>query len=148
MLGSDLAGTCAAAGYQVQVYDLPEFDITDAAHVEQAVSGADVIVNCAAYTNVDGAERDTQIAHAVNGEAVGYLGTCAAKKRASGCSISVPISYLMALSTALMPRVMLRSRSAHTAGANWPGNNGWRPAAALIASSESSGPTVGTGRIS
>ena len=41
---------------------------------------ADVVVNCAAYTNVDSAERDVQIAHAVNAEAVGRLGACAARQ--------------------------------------------------------------------
>lgn len=80
MLGSDLAAACTARGYRVDVYDMPEFDIADPVRVEQAVSDADLVVNCAAYTDVDGAERDAQTAHAVNGKAVGCLGGCAAEQ--------------------------------------------------------------------
>ena len=41
--------------------------------VEKAVEGHRVIVNCAAYTDVDGAEREEAKAQAVNGAAVGEL---------------------------------------------------------------------------
>jgi dTDP-4-dehydrorhamnose reductase len=77
MLGSDLVATCRRQGMNPIVYDLPEFDITNAAQVRQAVAGADMIVNCAAYTNVDGAESQTELAYRVNAEAVGRLGTIA-----------------------------------------------------------------------
>ena len=74
MLGSDLAGVSRQQGYEPIVLDLPEFDITNTDHVERAVSNADLIVNCAAYTNVDGAESEAALAHKVNAEAVGRLG--------------------------------------------------------------------------
>ena len=77
MLGSDLDPACRRHGYEPIVLDLPEFDITKADHLERAVSGADLIVNCAAYTNVDGAESDAELAHQVNAEAVGRLGALA-----------------------------------------------------------------------
>lgn len=48
--------------------DLPELDITDTASVRSAleVSRPAVVVNCAAYTNVDGAESDAETAWGVN----------------------------------------------------------------------------------
>jgi dTDP-4-dehydrorhamnose reductase len=79
MLGTDLAIACAQRGLAVRVYDLPEFDITDPRQVDEAVRDADAIVNCAAYTNVDGAETHSELAHRVNAEAVGRLGEVAAR---------------------------------------------------------------------
>ncbi len=75
MLGTDLAVACQARGYQVNVYDLPDFDITNDQQCARVLSESDVIVNCAAYTNVDGAESNQALAHQVNAEAVGHLGT-------------------------------------------------------------------------
>ncbi len=80
MLGSDLAVECGRRGFQVQVRDLPEFDILNREQVAEAVDGADAIINCAAYTNVDGAENQKELAHRVNGEAVGQLGRLAAER--------------------------------------------------------------------
>ena len=77
MLGSDLVKVCRQQGLDPIVYDLPEFDITDADHLQQAVAGAEIIVNCAAYTNVDGAESQLELAYRVNAEAVGRLGAVA-----------------------------------------------------------------------
>ncbi len=79
MLGTDVAEACKQRGYGFQVYDLPEFDLTNAEQVEEAVRDAHVIINCAAYTNVDGAESHAELAHRVNAEAVGQLGELAAK---------------------------------------------------------------------
>lgn len=77
MLGTELAELCRNHGYEVRVHDLPEFDISDIEHLKRAVDAADAIVNCAAYTNVDGAESQPQLAHRVNAEAVGRLGELA-----------------------------------------------------------------------
>ena len=60
-------------------------DITDASAVREAVSGVrwgsrmDVIVNCAAYTDVDRAEEDYAAADIVNHKAVGNLAGAAAE---------------------------------------------------------------------
>ena len=80
MLGSDLAPVLVQAGYRVRVLDLPEFDLTCADHLARALNGAQVVVNCAAFTNVDQAEERFDAALAVNGRAVGALGA-AAKER-------------------------------------------------------------------
>jgi dTDP-4-dehydrorhamnose reductase len=82
MLGSDLTVACAERGFEVRAYDLPEFDITNREQVEQAVGEAGVILNCAAYTNVDGAESESALAHRINAEAVGQLGEVARERGA------------------------------------------------------------------
>jgi len=74
MLGVDVAAACSRRGYDVRIYDLPEFDITSGDHLQQAVEAADAVINCAAYTNVDGAQSQSELAQRVNGEAVGRLG--------------------------------------------------------------------------
>jgi len=74
MLGSDLALACEEQGIKSKVFDLPEFDITNSQQLKEAVASAEAVVNCAAYTNVDGAESEYDLAYAVNATAVGQLG--------------------------------------------------------------------------
>jgi dTDP-4-dehydrorhamnose reductase len=59
-------------GHEFVGYDLPELDITDPSAVEAAVAGArpDAVINCAAFTAVDAAEKQEAAALAVNGTAV------------------------------------------------------------------------------
>lgn len=80
MLGSDLAPALVRAGQQVKVLDLPEFDLTKAGDRSAALKGAQVVVNCAAFTNVDQAEERVDTARAVNGAAVGSLGAAARER--------------------------------------------------------------------
>ncbi len=77
MLGSDLAAACKENKINTTVLDLPEFDITNEQHVNKAVEGTTAIINCAAYTNVEKAESESELATKVNGEAVGSLGVIA-----------------------------------------------------------------------
>ena len=79
MLGSDIANECKVRGVSFVALDLPEFDITNEQHLRAAVKDAAVIINCAAYTNVDKAETETGLAFRVNAEAVGQLGILARK---------------------------------------------------------------------
>ena len=54
--------------------DVPEIDLRDAASIERAVQKGDTLVlNCAAWTDVDGAEAREAEASAVNGHGVGLL---------------------------------------------------------------------------
>ena len=78
MLGTDLMYRLDQAGLNTQGYDLPDFDICDRQQVSKAVDSADVIINCAAYTNVEKAESEEEIAFRVNADAVGMLGRVAA----------------------------------------------------------------------
>lgn len=49
--------------------DLPEVDITDKQAILKAVqaAAAEVVIHCAAYTDVDGCARDPELAYRVNG---------------------------------------------------------------------------------
>lgn len=72
MLGRDLMTLLGDRGVGV---DIAEIDITSLESVLKVVGRLkpDVVVNCAAYTDVDGCESDADRAMAVNGEGVGYL---------------------------------------------------------------------------
>jgi len=65
----------APAEYAVYGYDLPDFDLTDRLQVLAAMKRLQpaVIVNCAAFTNVDGCEVQEELATRVNGAGPGYL---------------------------------------------------------------------------
>ncbi len=74
MLGTDLVNICRQDGFDVKVFDLPEFDITDSKQLIETLGSTKIIINCAAYTNVDGAESEKELAYQVNAEAAGRLG--------------------------------------------------------------------------
>ncbi|MFB9236370.1 dTDP-4-dehydrorhamnose reductase [Plantactinospora siamensis] len=74
MLGRDLLAALAAhPRLAATAATRAEVDITDPDAVRAAVAGHDVVINAAAWTDVDGAERDEDAATAVNGTAVGHL---------------------------------------------------------------------------
>jgi len=72
MLGRDLS---ALLGARARGVDLNEMDITSLEDTERVVTALrpSVVVNCAAYTDVDGCESNRDLAMNVNGEAVGHL---------------------------------------------------------------------------
>jgi dTDP-4-dehydrorhamnose reductase len=65
-VGSAVAARAARDGREVLALASAQWDITDAASAERIVQAGDVVINCAAYTNVDSAESDQQAAFAVN----------------------------------------------------------------------------------
>jgi dTDP-4-dehydrorhamnose reductase len=77
-LGRTLADT-APEGVTPHLLDLPDFDITDEESVRRQVSAAapDLIVNAAAYTAVDQAEEQSDLAFAVNAAGAGHLARAA-----------------------------------------------------------------------
>jgi phosphotransferase system enzyme I (PtsI) len=90
MLGSRLFSHSPAAlvstGCEVTGLDLPEIDITDAASVTEALASLtpDVVINCAAYTDVDGAESHRDDAFMVNAVGPELLARAA---RGRGCTL-------------------------------------------------------------
>jgi len=77
MLGTDVAAVFRQRGILTANFDLPEFDITNPQLLRQTLSGAGAVINCTAYTNVEKAESESELAHKINGEAVGKLGEIA-----------------------------------------------------------------------
>lgn len=67
--------------YNFYYTDVEELDITDAAAIENYVTDnqIDIIVNAAAYTAVDKAEDEADLAHLINCTAVGNLANVAKK---------------------------------------------------------------------
>jgi dTDP-4-dehydrorhamnose reductase len=90
MLGRDLAAAAAGAGHDVVALSRAELDISDRAAVRAATNEArpDAVVNCAAYTNVDGAESEPELAHAINGDAAGHVAGAAANAGAHVVHVS------------------------------------------------------------
>jgi dTDP-4-dehydrorhamnose reductase len=76
MLGTDLA--VALAGKDVTNLTRAQLDVTDIESVHEAVAGHDVILNAAAYTNVDGAETNEAAARLINATGAANLAIAAA----------------------------------------------------------------------
>jgi dTDP-4-dehydrorhamnose reductase len=78
MLGRDLAEILGSAG-EVTAWDLPELDITRAGETREKIVGLGpgIIINCAAFTDVDGCESRPDFAFAVNAEGVRNLALAA-----------------------------------------------------------------------
>ncbi len=80
MLGRDLVARANARGHDCVGVSHAELDVTDAREVDQAVArmAPEAIVNCAAWTDVEGAEGLEAQALAVNGTGAGNLARAAA----------------------------------------------------------------------
>ena len=89
-LGRELSRLGAISPNEYTPTDIAELDITDSAAVDKffADRDVDVIVNCAAYTNVERAEDDPEAAMLLNATAVGNLAAAAKIKNATLIHIS------------------------------------------------------------
>ena len=74
--------------------DVQELDITDLEAVRKMVKeeGIDVIVNCAGYTNVEGAEDNPELAELLNAKAVEHLAV--AMKEVNGLLVHISTDYV------------------------------------------------------
>ena len=89
MLGHDVLRAGEHAGHELIAIDLPDLDITDARAVDAffARERPEGCVNCAAWTDVDGAESKEDLARAVNATGAGNLARAAAQ-------IGVPLLHI------------------------------------------------------
>jgi dTDP-4-dehydrorhamnose reductase len=80
MLGRDVASAATAAGYELIALAHTDLDIGDGDAVAAAVGDAqpDAVLNCAAWTDVDGAESRSEEAFSVNGPGAGNVARAAA----------------------------------------------------------------------
>ena len=81
MLGRDLRRVLAEQDEtRVVAATRADLDVTSPDAIREAVAGADVVLNTAAWTDVDGAETDEEAATAVNGHGAGLLAAAAGKR--------------------------------------------------------------------
>jgi dTDP-4-dehydrorhamnose reductase len=80
MLGHDVQAAADELGHETSGLTRTELDIRDADAVMQAVAELrpEAVINCAAWTNVDGAEDGYDAALAINGTGAGNVGRAAA----------------------------------------------------------------------
>lgn len=103
-LGNCLRNAAADSTDNYIFTDVADLDITDADAVSKIVKDNDinVIVNCAAYTNVDKAEDDAEFAEVLNAKAVAHLAN--AMKENDGTLIHVSTDYVFGGALGNTPR--------------------------------------------
>jgi dTDP-4-dehydrorhamnose reductase len=79
MLGHDFVVSASNAGHDVVGFDRARMDVADADAVRRQIERErpDMVVNCAAWTDVDGAEEAEEKAFAVNGTGAGNVAAAA-----------------------------------------------------------------------
>ncbi len=89
-LGNELRQCCNESANNYLFTDIAELDITNAIAVLQYIreNKIDVIVNCAAYTQVDRAEEEVELADRINRHAVASLALAATQNGATLIHIS------------------------------------------------------------
>ena len=90
MVGRALHEFCEASGDRVFAYDHAKLDIADAEGVWRAVSSnkPDAVINCAAWTNVDGCESDVERAFSANARGPENLARASRDVKATFITIS------------------------------------------------------------
>jgi dTDP-4-dehydrorhamnose reductase len=88
-VGWEIAQRAPSLGYEVLAPERATLDITDANAVMLALeqSAAAVVINAAAYTAVDQAEQQAELAYAVNREGAGHLASACAR-------LSIPLLHI------------------------------------------------------
>lgn len=90
MLGRDVVEACALRGHDVYPAGRAELDVTDGERCEEVLAEVrpKTVINCAAWTDVDGAEDAEDAAMLVNDTGAGLLAAAAAKQGAKVIYIS------------------------------------------------------------
>ncbi len=90
MLGHDVVLAAGNAGHDVVGFGRTELDVADGAAVDSKLGTErpDVVINCAAWTDVDGAEEAEEAAMEVNGRGAGNVAAAAAAVGASVLYVS------------------------------------------------------------
>jgi len=80
-VGREVKSCIVPKGFDLLALDRKALDITDPTLIESQVSqsGVGLVVNCAAYTSVDKAESEAELAFAVNRDGPAYLASACAE---------------------------------------------------------------------
>lgn len=83
MLGSDLVLRLTASGHDVSGRDIGDVDITSPASCGAAIAECDpdIVINAAAYTDVDACEANPDLCFAVNAQGVRHVATACRERR-------------------------------------------------------------------
>src|SRR4029079_3305957 len=94
LVGRALSDYCIRLGDEVLAYDRSGLDIANEAHVELMVAEAkpDVVINCAAWTDVDGCETDVARCRAVN--EIGPENLARASRKEGALLITISTDYV------------------------------------------------------
>jgi dTDP-4-dehydrorhamnose reductase len=94
MLGHDVTTAAARAGHEATPLSRRELDVGNAAAAREIVAAArpDAVINCAAWTDVDGAEASEPAATTVNGDGAGNVAAAAAA--AGAFTVQVSTDYV------------------------------------------------------
>jgi dTDP-4-dehydrorhamnose reductase len=94
MVARATAEYCSSVGDDVSALDRADLNIADVAQVRDTISSTrpDAVINCAAYTNVDGAETDNLLAYEANTVGVGNL--AAASKEFNAGFVTISTDYV------------------------------------------------------
>lgn len=80
MLGRDVLDAAAKRAMSASGLDLPAIDITDINSVRAALPDCRVVINGAAYTRVDDAEKEIDLARRINAEGAGNVARVCAER--------------------------------------------------------------------
>src|SRR5680860_1842357 len=102
MLGGGVRRVAEGAHHEVVALDRAALDVTDTGAVEEAFADSrpDTAINCAAWTDVDGAESAEDEALRLNGDAAGNVAAAAARV---GASVVLPSTDYVFDGTATRP---------------------------------------------
>jgi dTDP-4-dehydrorhamnose reductase len=92
-LGSCLAARAADQNRDLLALNSSQWDITDPAAAERIVKSGDVVVNCAAYTDVDGAESARAAAYGVNAAGPEHIARACARAGAQLIHVSTDFVF-------------------------------------------------------
>ena len=73
MLGREVADALQRVGKNYTALTRVECDITERTQVRDAIHGHDIVINCAAWTDVDGAEKEHDRADRINGYGTAWV---------------------------------------------------------------------------
>jgi dTDP-4-dehydrorhamnose reductase len=104
MLAREVIGACSRRGHEVRPFSRTKLDITDPRSIDDAVGGfaPEAVINCAAWSDVDGAEDDERGASAINDTGAALLAAAAERV---GASILYPSSDYVFDGTSRVPYV-------------------------------------------
>jgi dTDP-4-dehydrorhamnose reductase len=94
MVGRALWKYCESMGDEVYAYDRSQLDITNATLVDHKISDhrPDAVINCAAWTDVDGCERDPAQSDAIN--ATGPTNLAKASRTVDAVFVTISTDYV------------------------------------------------------